>query len=118
MKHVATQTQVKAFEKFQAELRAFGEQTGETFVTLYEDAYTTRRVANFRLYLNGKLTWVEFDEGRGLSRAEEYRHTDPEDVADSLRFWRANLRRARRYWAMDVETLDKIQDGEMDDPEE
>ena len=35
---------VKAFERFNADLKAFGEETGETFVTLYEDAFTTRRV--------------------------------------------------------------------------
>ena len=62
---------VKAFERFNADLKAFGEETGETFVTLYEDAFTTRRVAN--------------------------------------------LRRAKRYWATDAETLDKIQDGEIED---
>lgn len=33
---------VKAFERFNADLKAFGEETGETFVTLYEDAFTTR----------------------------------------------------------------------------
>lgn len=46
---------VKAFERFNADLKAFGEETGEIFVTLYEDAFTTRRVANFRLYKNGNL---------------------------------------------------------------
>ena len=46
---------VKAFERFNADLKAFGEKTGESFVTLYEDAFTTRRVANFRLYKNGNL---------------------------------------------------------------
>ena len=117
-KHIATPKQVKAFEKFQADLKAFGDQTGETFVTLYEDAFTTRRVANFRLYLNGKLTWVEFDESRKLSQSEEYIHFDSDDVADTLRFWRANLRRAKRYWAMDTDTLDKIQDGEIEDIED
>ena len=29
---------VKAFERFNADLKEFGEETGETFVTLYEDA--------------------------------------------------------------------------------
>lgn len=32
---------IKAFEKFNDELNAFGEETGEIFVTLYEDAYTS-----------------------------------------------------------------------------
>ena len=64
---------IKAFENFNDELNAFGEETGEIFETLYEDA----------------KEW--------------------------LSFWRANLRRAKRYWATDAETLDKIQDGEIED---
>ena len=53
---------IKAFEKFNEDLKEFGEQTGEVFVTLYEDANTTREVANFKLYKNGKLTWVEMED--------------------------------------------------------
>ena len=103
---------VKAFERFNADLKAFGEETGETFVTLYEDAFTTRRVANFRLYKNGNLTWVE----NGVKESEQM--FDDDEAKDYLSFWRANLRRAKRYWSMNTETLDKIQDGEIEDKEE
>ena len=48
------------------------------------------------------------------SRHEEYLHTDDDDIQDTLKFWRANLRRAKRYWAMNAEILDKIQDGEIE----
>ena len=106
---------VKAFEKFNADLQKFGNETDEVFVTLYEDAFTTRRVANFKLYKNGKLTWVEVDNG--ISHQETEQTTDEEDAREWLKFWRANLRRAKRYWAMDTETLDKIQDGEIEDTE-
>ena len=115
---------IKAFEKFNEDLKTFGEQTGEVFVTLYEDANTTRRVADFKLYKNGKLKWVEmedvYQDRQIISRAmqEEYVHTDDDDIQDSLYFWRANLRRAKRYWAMDIETLDAIQEGEMEDIED
>ena len=115
---------IKAFEKFNEDLKTFGEQTGEVFVTLYEDANTTRRVANFKLYKNGKLKWVEmedvYQDRKIISRAmqEEYVHTDDNDIKDSLDFWRANLRRAKRYWAMDVEILDAIQEGEIEDIED
>lgn len=113
MKRVATPRQVKAFEKFNLDLKAFGQETEETFVVLYEDAYTTRKVAaNFKLYLNGKLTWTEVTDGE--ARLEEYHHCDEDDVEDTLSFWKANLRRAKRYWAMDTEILDKIQDGQME----
>ena len=115
---------IKAFEKFNEDLKTFGEQTGEVFVTLYEDANTTRRVANFKLYKNGKLKWVEmedvYQDRKIISRAmqEEYVHTDDNDIKDSLDFWRASLRRAKRYWAMDVEILDAIQEGEIEDIED
>ena len=97
---------VKAFERFNADLKAFGEETGEIFVTLYEDAFTTRRVANFRLYKNGNLKWIEIETGQ-LSR-EEVEPLFDDEAKEWLSFWRANLRRAKRYWAMDTETLDKI----------
>ena len=103
---------VKAFERFNADLKAFGEETGETFVTLYEDAFTTRRVANFRLQKNGKLTWVE----DGVKESEQM--FDDDEAKEYLSFWRANLRRAKRYWSMNTETLDKIQEGEIEDKEE
>lgn len=109
---------VKAFERFNADLKAFGNETEETFVTLYEDAYTSRRVANFRLYKNGKLTWVEYNEKDQLSHQETEQVYDDDDAKDWLSFWRANLRRAKRYWSMDTEILDKIQDGEKEDTEE
>lgn len=105
---------VKAFERFNADLKAFGEETGETFVSLYEDAFTTRRVANFRLYKNGNLKWIEIETGQ-LSREEVEPLFDDDDAKDWLSFWRANLWRAKRYWATDAETLDKIQDGEIED---
>ena len=108
---------VKAFERFNADLKAFGEQTGETFVTLYEDAFTTRRVANFRLCKNGKLQWIEIETGQ-LSREEVEVMVDDDDAKEWLSFWRANLRRAKRYWATDAETLDKIQEGEIQDKED
>lgn len=87
------------------------ESTPETpDVELYEDANTTRRVRpNFKLYLNGKMTWTE--DGR----TEDYEHFDADDIRDTLKFWRACLRRARKYWAMNADTLDAIQNGERED---
>ena len=78
-------------------------------------------MANFKLYKNGKLKWVEMEDVYqdrqiiGIAMQEEYVHTDDDDIRDTLNFWRANLWRAKRYWATDVETLDKIQDGQVED---
>ena len=103
---------VKAFEKFNADLETFRKQTEGEESTLYEDAYTTRKVKDFRLCKNGKLTWVE----DGHQESEQM--FDDDEAKEYLSFWRANLRRAKRYWEMDTETLDKIQEGEMEDTEE
>ena len=43
---------------------------------------------------------------------------DDDEAKEYLSFWRANLRRAKRYWSMDTGTLDKIQEGEIEDKEE
>lgn len=107
---------VKAFERFNADLKAFGEETGETYVTLYEDAFTTRVVREFRIYKNGSLTWWEVENGFAVQNKEQV--YDDDDAKDWLSFWRANLRRAKRYWSMNTETLDKIQDGEIEDKED
>jgi hypothetical protein len=103
---------VKAFEKFNADLETFRKQTEGEESTLYEDAYTTRKVKDFRLCKNGKLTWVE----DGHQESEQM--FDDDEAKEYLSFWRANLRRAKRYWEMDTETLDKIQEGEVEDTEE
>lgn len=41
--------------------------------------------------------------------------TDDDDAKEWLKKWRADFRRARRYWATDGDTLDKIADGEIED---
>ncbi len=97
---------VKAWQKFNSDLEAFRKETGDDLATLYEDAYTTRNVKDFRLSLHGTLTWTE----DGHSERETL--FDNDEARDWLSFWRANLRRAKRYWATDAETLDRIQDPE------
>lgn len=97
---------VKCWQKFNADLDAFRKETETDLATLYEDAYTTREVKNFRLSLAGTLTWVE--DGK----TERETLFDDDEAREWLAFWRANLRRAKKYWAMDTETLDRIQDPE------
>jgi hypothetical protein len=57
-----------------------------------------------------------------LSRTEDGKQNveqmyDEGDAREWLSFWRANLRRAKRYWSMDSERLDAIQDGLIEDEE-
>ena len=112
---------IKAWEKFNEELEAFKAETGqEGFVTLYEDAYTTREVKDFKMTDTGELTWQEYEcyGYKDNTTQEREQMMDEDDAREWLKFWRANFRRAKRYWAMDAEILDKIQDGELEDTEE
>lgn len=109
---------IKAVEKFNQELKAFGVETGETYVTLYEDINTTRMVADFKLCKNGNLHYKEFDTFTGKVSQEVDEHYDDDDIRDSLKYWRSALRRAKKYWSIDGETLDKMADGEIADIEE
>ena len=102
---------IKAWEKFNEDLNAFRAETEEDFAILHEDAFTTREVKDFKMTNTGILTWIE--EGK----EEREQMMDEDDAREWLSFWRANLRRAKRYWAMDSEILDNIQDGLIEDEE-
>lgn len=103
---------IKSWEKFNEEVYAFAQETESDEATLYEDAFTSRNVKDFWMQPNGTLSWVE----DGKREVEQM--FDEDDAREWLKFWRANLRRAKRYWSMDVETLDMIQDGQLEDEEE
>lgn len=110
---------IKAWQKFNDELEAFKADTGvEGYVTLYEDAYTTREVKDFKITKTGILTWWEAETYKETERQEREQVVDEDDAREWLKFWRAAFRRAKRYWAMDAETLDKIQDGKIEDMED
>lgn len=106
MNSIITPRIVKAWQKFNADLEAFRKETESDLATLYEDAYTTRNVKGFRLSLAGTLSWTE--DGR----TERETMFDDDEAREWLSFWRACLRRAKKYWSMDTDTLDRIQDPE------
>lgn len=104
--------QIKAWEKFNDDLKAFAlesEGSGDAMVTLYEDALTTRYVSDFLMTKGGSLLWIE----DGKQESETI--LDDEDSKDWLSFWKGCLRRAKRYWSMDAEELDRLQDCEVKD---
>lgn len=109
----------RSIERLNKDLAAFAKQTESDFAVLYEDANTSFSIANVRLNHDGtKLTYLyDFLDGEGFRRSDE-RVDFAEEVADWVSFWRACLRRAKRYWAMDTEKLDAIQDGEQEDEED
>jgi hypothetical protein len=113
-----SQRTLNSWEKFNAELDAFRKEKEEDFATLYEDAFTNRWVKDFKMTKTGILTWYEKETWTSKPRKEREKMMDDEDAREWLSFWKANLRRAKRYWAMDVERLDAIQDGTIEDIED
>lgn len=110
-------------ERFNADLEAFREYTGDAAAVLYEDAYTSFTLANVRVE-NGCLQY-EYD-GKLEQEAivlqdedtKEYYEEEYDGISEWIKFWRACLRRAKRYWEMDTDTLDAIQSGEKEDNED
>ena len=49
---------------------------------------------------------------------KEYYEEEYDGISEWIKFWRACLRRAKRYWEMDTDTLDAIQSGEKEDNED
>lgn len=102
----------KAVEKFNEDLKAFAEETEEVEATLYEDINTPFTLSNVRLE-NGCLCYdydgreevehvVRYDEEAGEYWCNE------DEIKDFLKFWRSCLRRAKKYWLTDSETLDNM----------
>lgn len=114
---------LRMVERFNADLEAFREYTGDAAAVLYEDAYTSFTLANVRVE-NGCLQY-EYD-GKLEQEAivlqdedtKEYYEEEYDGISEWIKFWRACLRRAKRYWDMDTDTLDAIQSGEKEDNED
>jgi hypothetical protein len=116
---------IKALDKFSAELEAWRKETGEEAATLYEDAFTSFTLSDILLSDDGQMFYtydgkqefevmVRYDEESG----EYYEDEGIDGIMEYIRFWRACLRRAKRYWSMDTDKLDAIQSGEQEDNED
>lgn len=116
---------IKALDKFSAELEAWRKETGEGAATLYEDAFTSFTLSDILLSNDGQMFYtydgkqefevmVRYDEESG----DYYEDEGIDGIMEYIRFWRACLRRAKRYWSMDTDKLDAIQSGEQEDEED
>ena len=116
-----TERHIKAWEKFNEELNAYRADYGDEYAYLYEDAYTTRQVKDFKMSKTGVLTWKESEMTytrhgvEYVERSNREQMWDEEDAKDWLKFWRSCLRRAKKYNSMPTEVLDAIQEGERED---
>lgn len=111
---------ITALEKFKAELERYKTEC-DPDGWLYEDANTSFTLSDIHL-MEGCLcytydgkddhdTLVQKDPDTG----EYYEIEGPDSLMGIIKFWRKCLKRAKRYWAMDPDWLDKIQDGAAED---
>lgn len=114
----------KMVEKFNEELEAFRKETGDKLAELYEDAYTSFKLGTIRIE-NGMLRY-RYDDGEDFDKVvlrdpdtgEYYEEEGMDSIPEIIKFYRRCLKRARRYWVMDVERLDAIQNGEQEDEDD
>ncbi len=123
MNNYIKRSHLRMVEKFNADLEAFRKETEVNAATLYEDAYTSYTLANVRVD-NGCLVY-EYDgreESEEMVRYDDdeqmYYEEDLDGIAEWVKFWRKCLNRAKRYWTMDIDKLDAIQNGDVDDEED
>lgn len=115
---------IKMVEKFNNDLIAFAKETDENPPTLYEDAFTSFTLSNMRVE-NGCLLY-EYD-----GRDEEWQQVFEDEetgemwepggvdgIVETIKYYRSCLRRAKRYWSMDTDKLDRIQSGDVEDKDD
>lgn len=110
---------IRAVEKFNEELKAWAKETGEKEPRLYEDLYTSFTLSDTRVE-NGYLKYnydgkpdsdlmVVKDDEDGKYYEEE---GGLDDIMGFVRFWRACLKRAKKYWSIDPDLFDKMQEAD------
>lgn len=117
-----SKSHIMAVEKFKAELERYKTEC-DPDGTLYENPLTSFTLDNIHVE-NG---WLKFDyDGQPDSVRVvlqddldgEYYEESLDGIMDYVRFWRKCLKRAQKYWSMDVDELDALQNGEIDDEDD
>ena len=88
---------------------------GDAETALAEDCstYYTLEVQVMKTKVKYTTTYLDIC-GSSYTESE----TDDDEAKELLKKWRADMRRARRYWATDSDTLDRMADGETEDTED
>lgn len=118
MNRYIKKSHITAVENFAAELERYKE-TCDPDGWLYKDPFTSFTLSDIHVK-DGKLHYVY--NGCGHSEAivrydkEEqcYYEDELDGIMDTVKFWSECLRRAQRYWSMDVDELDAIQNRKKD----
>ena len=107
----------KAIAKFAADYKKAIDNVygGDKEMALAEDV-TTYYTLDVQV-LKTKVRYITTYTGIGGHTYTES-ESDDDEAKELLKKWRADMRRARRYWGESSDTLDRMADGEIEDPEE
>lgn len=105
----------KSVEKFVAEYQSVIAEVygGDETMALAEDV-DTYYTLDVQVSSRGITYTTAYLGGNSYTEKE----TDEDEIKDLLKWWRAGMRKARRYFATDTETLDKISNGEIEDKDD
>lgn len=115
---------IDAVAKFNEELKAWAKYTGDAEATLYEDINTSFTLSDLAISNDGQLFYRYDGEQEFLvmvrqeeETGEYYEEFGDEGIMEYIKFWRKCLNRAKHYFSMDSDKLDRMADGEEDDDE-
>ena len=110
---------IRAVKKINEELKAWAKETGEEEVTLYENLNTSFTLSNpvvedgyLKFNYDGKPDSVYCVLQDDLT-GEYYEDEGIDGIMDYVKYWRACLKRAKKYWEIDPDILDRM--AEADD---
>lgn len=113
------QSHITALEKFKAELERYKTEC-DPDGRLYEDPFTSFTLANIIL-VDGEL-YYDYDGKPNCDRivlqdeetGDYYEDESIDGLVETVKFWRKCLTRARKFWTMNLDHLDAIQNGEVE----
>lgn len=99
------------YEKTIAEVYGGEEQKD---YALAEDVDTYYRLDDIKV-MKTVIKWTTTYSGYFGDTYQES-ESDENEIREWLKKWRADMRRARRYWGMSCEAIDAISNGDKEDP--
>lgn len=114
--------------KFNEDIKAFAEESGEEEATLYEDILTSFTLSNVRIegnylvydYEGREEKDILFRFSKEVKEGEEAAAIDEglyynwiDEAKEQIKFWRACLRRAKKYLAMSAEDLETKEEAAL-----
>lgn len=121
--HLITKRFRNMVDKFNQDLKDFAERCEEQEPTLYEDAFIHFTLSDIRIEGDYLVYKYDGQEERDIIAYWDDEENDfycyVEQMKEDIKFWRSCLNRAKRYWEMSCDELDKMEskilNGEIDE---